>query len=138
MASIAVSRWPGNNINLNAQAQQLGSEIRRTQSLAMSRGQRFRINLSSGGYSITDSSGTNYYTDTIRGQNTINFPSDITASWSNTVLNNNLISFDGNGTPYTNAAASTALSSTAVISLTSAGYTRTVSVSPGTGRVIVQ
>jgi prepilin-type N-terminal cleavage/methylation domain-containing protein len=138
MARIAVARWPGNNITLNAQAQQLGSQIRRTQALSMSQGQRFRLNLSSGSYSITNSAGTTYFTDTIRGQNTLTFPSGITASWSTAILSSNLISFDGNGTPYTNATATVALASTAVITLTSAGYSRTVSISPGTGRVIVQ
>ncbi len=138
IAKFASVKWPGSNINLNADAQQLASEIRYTQSLAQSRAQRFRINLTSSGYSITDTAGTTYYTDPIKGQNTISYGQGTTATWSTTILPNNLIGFDENGTPYTDSSASTTpLSSNAVITLTNAGTTRTVTVTIGTGRVIV-
>jgi prepilin-type N-terminal cleavage/methylation domain-containing protein len=139
IAKSVSSLWPGSNINLNAEAQQLASEIRYAQSLAQARAQRFRINLNSSHYSITDAAGTNYYTDPLKGQNTINFASGTTASWSSTILPNNLIGFDETGTPYADSnATSTALASTATITLSNGGMSRTISVTPQTGAVTVQ
>lgn len=137
MSTYVSMKWPGANINLNAQAQQLATEIQRAQNLAMSRGQRFRVNLSTSGYTITDLAGTTYYTDPVKGQNTISYPTGVTASMSAS-LSNNVIAFDGNGTPYSNSAATVQLTATGVISLAASGYTRTVTITPYTGRVIVQ
>jgi len=135
LSAFAVARWPSYSININAQAQQLASEIRYTQSLAFSQGQRYRLNLTSSSYNITTIGGTSV-SDPVTGSSSTNFASGTTVAWSN--LPNNLIAFDGNGTPYTDSSATTLLAANATISLTRSGVTRTVLITPQTGRVIVQ
>lgn len=135
IATIAIMRWPSSNINLNAQAQQLAGEIRYTQSLAFSHGVRYRLNLTSTSYNITDISG-NAVPDPVTGNNSTSLASGMTASWTN--LPNNLVAFDGNGNPYIDSAATSLLGSIAVITLSAGGANRTISISPETGRVIVQ
>jgi len=137
LAAIAIARWPGVNLNLNAQAQQLANDIRYTQSLAMTRGQRYRLNLlTATTYSITDLSG-NAVGNNVTGNNTVTYGTGITKGTTSN-LPNNLIAFDGQGIPYIDATAATALTATASISLTAGSVTRTLQISPETGRVIVQ
>ena len=50
-----------------------------------------------------------------------------------TNLPNNLIFFDTDGTPYVNAAGTTALTSTAVIPITSGSSTANIQILPQTG-----
>lgn len=135
ISTIVIVKWPSSNINLNADAQQLASEIRYTQSLAFSHGVRYRLNLTSTSYSITDISG-NAVVDPVTGSNSTSLSSGNTATWTN--LPNDLIAFDSNGNPYTDSGATTLLTSTAVITLTRGSVSRTISISPETGRVIVQ
>jgi type II secretion system protein H len=134
LTAYAVTRWPGSNINLNAQAQQLAAMLRYTQSLAQSQGQRYRLNLTSSSYNITTLLGI-AVTDPVTGAASTNVSSGITMAWTN--LPNNLVAFDGNGSPYTNSLATTLLTSAATIKLTQGGVTRTVSITPQTGRIIV-
>jgi type II secretion system protein H len=134
LTAYAVTRWPGSNINLNAQAQQLAAMLRYTQSLAQSQGQRYRLNLTSSSYNITTFLGI-AVTDPVTGAASTNVSSGITMAWTN--LPNNLVAFDGNGSPYTNSLATTLLTSAATIKLTQGGVTRTVSITPQTGRIIV-
>jgi hypothetical protein len=61
----------------------------------------------------------------------------VSLSGYNPPLTNNYVAFDGKGIPYTDVAASTALAANATITLTSGSNTRTVVISPQTGRVIV-
>jgi type II secretory pathway pseudopilin PulG len=137
LSTVVIVRWPGETINLNAQAQQLASDIRYTQSLAMTHGQRYRLNLVS----------TNQYTITTIGGTALNHP--VTGSTTTTLgtgiiygtftnLPNNLIAFDGAGIPYTNSAATIALAATATVRLTFGSQTKTVQISPETGNVVVQ
>jgi prepilin-type N-terminal cleavage/methylation domain-containing protein len=134
VSKVIITKWP-KAVNLNAQAYQLANEINYTQSLAFSQGKRYRLNLTSTGYSITDING-NAVPDPVTHTNSTSFPSGVTASWSN--LPNALIAFDSNGNPYTNSAATTLLAATAVITLTQGGVGKTISISQQTGRVIVQ
>jgi MSHA pilin protein MshC len=135
LSAYAVARWPGNHINLNAQAQQLANQLRYTQSLAFSQSQRYRLNLTSTSYSITTTGGT-AVTDPVTGSNSTNLPSGITMTWTN--LPNSLVAFDGKGSPYTNSTATTLLASNATIRFSQGSTTRTVLITPQTGRVIVQ
>lgn len=139
LATIAVTRWPGSRINLNAQAQQLASDIRYTQTLSMSRAQDFQLNfLSSSSYSITANDGTPV-NNIITGQTTtvlLATPAT-TITLPPTNLPNNLISFDSSGIPYTDSATTTALNSAAVITLTSGGQTTTITIQPQTGRITI-
>jgi MSHA pilin protein MshC len=135
LSTYAVTRWPSANVNLNAEAQQLASEIRYTQSLAFSKGQRYRLNLTSTNYSITDISG-NAVSDPNTGNNSTTFSNGISTSLSN--LPNNIIAFDGNGSPYIDSTATTTLTANATITLSKGSVSRIVLITPETGRVILQ
>lgn len=132
LAFTAIPRFPDKGaIDVSATAEQLANDIRYTQSLAMTSGQRNRINLAAASYQITTSAGT-----------PVTHPA--TGSTAAIALGNvslggysGYIAFDGKGIPYTDVAG-TALSTDATITLNSAGDTRQVVVSPQTGRVIVQ
>jgi len=123
-------------INVSALAEQLASDIRYTQSLAMTSGQRNRINLAVASYQITTSAGVPVAHPATGSSAAISL-SNISLSGYNPPLTNSYIAFDGKGIPYTDVAG-TALSANATITLNSAGSTRQVVVSPQTGRVIVQ
>ncbi len=141
LAAVVVARAPGTKPNLNSVAQQLASDIRYTQSLAMSRAQSYQLILSATSYQIQTSSGT-VVTNETTGQNTMPMPTQpnyyaVTITLPPTNLPNNIISFDSSGTPYTDAATTVTLNSAAVITLTSGTNTSTVTIQPQTGRVSV-
>ena len=121
-------------INVSALAEQLASDIRYTQSLAMTSGQRNRINLAAASYQITTSSG-GPVVHPATGSTAVISLSNVSLTLSG--LSNSYIAFDGKGIPYTDVAG-TVLSANATITLNSSGSTRQVVVSPQTGRVIVQ
>ncbi len=129
--------WPGSTINLDGQIHQLANDLRYTQTLSMTTGQRYRwVKTSSTTYQIVNFSGTPI--TLALGNTTLTLNSGITFG-TLTNLPNNLIAFDGLGAPYTDAASpGTALSSTASIVLTAGGATKTVSITPETGSVAVQ
>jgi prepilin-type N-terminal cleavage/methylation domain-containing protein len=123
--------------NLEGQAQQIANDIRYAQSLSMTRGQRYRwVRASATTYQILNASGSPV--TMIKGNTTVTLNSAISFG-TLTNLPSNLIAFDGLGTPYIDTALpGTALSSTANITLTAGGQTKTIIISPGTGRVSVQ
>lgn len=136
--SVMVSfTWQGTTIDLEAQAQQVAANVRYAQALAMTRGQRFRwVEVSATTYQVVDNSGNPIML--AQGNTTVILGSGISfGALSN--LPNSLVAFDGRGTPYVDTATpGTALSSSASISLSSGGQTKTVIISPETGRTIVQ
>ena len=138
LAVFSVSRW-ATGINPNAQAQQLANDIRYTQSLAMTNNSnRYRVNLittSPNGYSISTTAGT-IIPSSITNNNTVTLGTSISYG-AFTNLPNNVIAFDGLGIPYTNTTATTALTATASIPITSGGITITIQISPTTGNVTV-
>lgn len=138
IVAFAVSRWPGATIDLNAQTQQLMSDIRYTQSLAMTHGKRYRINFVtlSSSYNITDTSGT-AIPNPGTGANSVTLGSGMSFGGF-TNLPNNLLAFDEAGTPYSDATATTALAANASIPLTNGANTQTIQVTVGTGRTIIQ
>lgn len=121
-------------INVSALAEQLASDIRYTQSLAMTSGQRNRINLAAASYQITTSAGMPVAHPATGSTVAISL-SNVSLTLSG--LSNSYIAFDGKGIPYTDVAG-TVLSANATITLNSSDSTRQVVVSPQTGRVIVQ
>jgi MSHA pilin protein MshC len=132
LSVVAIDQWQGSGVNLSAQADQLVNDLRYTQSLAMNRGQRYRINFAADHYWITDAGGTVTYTFPINGASQVTLNSGITLSTTNSFL-----VFDGNGVPYTTTTSpGTPLSSNAVITLSDDGETNTLTISPQTGRVI--
>ena len=127
-----VTQWRGLSVNLAAQADQLVSDIRYIQSLSMTRGQRYRINFSAGGYAFSNAAGTVPVPHPATAANSVPLAGGITLTSTHAFL-----VFDGNGTPYVNSALpGTALAGDAVITLSADGESRTVRVSPQTGRVI--
>lgn len=136
MSVFALFQWQGSTITLEAQAQQLAEDLRYTQSLSMTKGQRYRwVKTSANSYQILNSAGTPI--TFARGNTTITFTGNIVFG-TLTNLPSNLVAFDGKGAPYTDTGSpGTALASTATIPLTADSETKTVSISPETGRVIV-
>jgi len=129
-------KWPGYTMNITAQANQLAADLSYAQSLAMTSGQRYCwIKTSSNTYQIQNASGTAILMP--NGSTTVTLNRSTTFG-TLTNLPNNLVNFDGRGTPYTNTGSpGTALASTAVITLTEGGSSMTASVTPQTGRVTV-
>ena len=132
LSVVAINQWPGSGINLSAQADQLANDIRYTQSLAMNRGQRYRINLAADRYWISDAGGTVTVSLPGSGATVMILNSGIALSTSYSFL-----VFDGNGVPYTTATTpGTALAADAVITLSADGESRALRISPQTGRVL--
>jgi len=130
------SSWQGTNINLAGQAEQLANDIRYAQSLAMTKGQRYRwVETSSTTYQIQNNSGTAIIL--AQGNTTVTLSSGITFG-TLTNLPNSLINFDGTGTPYSNTTApGAALSANAIIPMIAGNRTLTIVVAAGTGGVSV-
>ncbi len=127
-------QWPSVTVNLGAEANQLASDIRFTQALSMTHGQRYRLVITgTNTYQITNASGA--AVTQAMGNTTYTLNSGITFG-TLTNLPNNLIAFGGQGTPYVDTA-NTVLSATATIPLTASGQTKTLSISANTGNVLV-
>jgi len=126
-------------INLNAQAELLASDIRYTQNLAITHGQRYRFVLNSpsaNSYRILNENGT--VENLAYGASSASLGSGISFG-AITNLPNSLINFDTLGIPYTDTASpGNKLNTTATISITSGGTTKILSITPQTGRVIIQ
>lgn len=134
VAVIAVPRY-ATAPTLDGQTQQLLSDLRYTQMLAITHGQRFRLNFTlPSSYSITNLSGTTVPNPST-GANSVTLLSGITIS-SLINLANNLVAFDGNGIPYTNSTATTALAANATITLTANGLNRTITITQQTGSMV--
>ncbi len=129
-------QWPANHVNIGAQAEQLANDIRYTQELAMTKGQRFYlIETSNTTYQIKNSAGTAALL--ALGKTTVTLNTGITFG-TLTNLPNNLIAFNGDGTPYTTSTSpGTLLASAATIPLVSGSDTKTITISPETGRVTI-
>lgn len=134
LAALASMRMPGDGINVGAQAEQLASDIRYTQSMAMSRGQRFRVNFTSSTYQITNDAGVaQVHPGT--GQTAAVALGSAVLSGYNPPLTNSYLAFNSLGVPYTDT--TIALAALATLTLTSGGEAITVRVAPQTGRVQV-
>ncbi len=132
ISTYAVIKFPSGSTSISAQANQLMADIRHTQSLAIHRGQRYRINFNNDRYWISSADGATLYTHPASGSTTIFLDTGISLASTN-----NFLVFDGQGKPYTNTLTpGTALAADAVITLTAASESRTIRVTPETGRVI--
>jgi MSHA pilin protein MshC len=140
LAAVFIPRSNNPAIIVSTQAEQLGADIRYIQSLAMTQGQRYRINFypatSPPSYNFTDLSGAVAVAHPSGTTGSVFIAGGVSISLSN--LPNSYLSFGGLGTPYTDAATpGNRLGSTATITLTSSGSTRTVQIFPETGMVRV-
>ncbi|HSW70883.1 MAG TPA: GspH/FimT family pseudopilin, partial [Gammaproteobacteria bacterium] len=129
--------WPGTSIHIGAEANQVANDLRYTQALAMAKGQRFYLQLSSTTtYRIVSNSGISVV-NAMGGTTTTLMNGLSFGTLSN--LPNSLLAFDSNGTPYIDTASpGTALAATASIPIVGGGKTATISITPVTGRVVVQ
>jgi type II secretory pathway pseudopilin PulG len=138
LAFVAIPRFSGPSLRVDAQAEQLASDIRYTQTLAMTQGDRFRINLTAAGYQITSSTGAATVIHPGTGSTNAVALNGVTLSGWSPPLTNNYVAFDGRGIPYSLVTSSTGLVAAATITLTGGGYARNLVVSPETGRVVLQ
>ena len=132
VAVFVVPRLSATGITLPAAATRLAETIRYTQNLAMSQGQRYRINFTASSYQITDMSGTPVV-QPMTNSTAASSVSPIVLSGYNPPLSSNYVAFDTRGVPYVNA--TLALAASATITLTSGSDTSAVQISPETGRV---
>lgn len=138
LAIMPLFNWPGSSVNVSAQAEAFANDIRYTQTLAMSKQMRYYITqTSSTTYQIRDSS-TNTPIILANGATTMTLNSGIIfASWGN--LTNNLVEFNGRGTPYLAlSGAALSVGTTYQISLTGGGVTKNIVITPQTGKVTPQ
>lgn len=120
------------SITLPPVAAQLVANIRYTQSLAMSQGQRYRINFTPTSYQITDMSGVPIVQPVTASTAAISV-APVSLSGFNPPLASNYLAFDTKGVPYVSPAA--ALGSTVTITLTSGSDISSIAIAPETGRV---
>lgn len=120
------------SMTLPAAAARLAASIRYTQGLAMSRGQRYRINFAATTYQITDMGGAPIVQPLTASTAPVSL-APATLSGFNPPLTGDYVAFDSKGTPYVDA--TTALAGTAAIILTAGGEAASVLISPETGHV---
>ena len=123
---------------IKSRADQLASDIRYVQTLSMTRGGRYCLVATATSYELrsTDASSNCLAT---QEPHPAGLTQPIVLCTSNCLSFTNFsgtVEFDGLGMPY--SAPTTSISSTAVITFTDGGASKTISISPTTGRVIVQ
>lgn len=142
LAAVFIPRSNNPAIILSTQAEQLAADIRYVQSLAMTQGwsgvspavpRHYRINFTATTYNFTDDFGGVAHPSGTTGA--IPFAGGVSISVPPSNLPNSLVSFDGLGTPYTDAGAGALLASVATISMVSGASTRAIQIFPETGMV---
>ena len=123
------------SLTIAGQAHQLASDIRYVQSLSMTRGQRFCFRLTSTGYNMTTTAANACTATSTEHPAGIALPVSLDGISVNSTLPAGDVIFNGKGAPYTDA--TTALAANAVVTLSGEGGTKTVTISPVTGRVVV-
>jgi MSHA pilin protein MshC len=139
ISAIALTRTENDTVLLSTQVDQLAGDIRYVQALAMTQGQRYRINLTATGYTLTlaNAGGTLVPHPFTGSTAQTNWNSGVAVALPPTNLPNNLVAFDGRGIPYTDnlATAALAAASTATITLSKGGASQSITITPLTGRV---
>lgn len=132
LATVTMPKWTSTSLGLEFEAHRVLNDIRYTQALSVTTGERYRwVKVSTNSYSITNEAGSAIVLPS--GGTTLTMTGNVTfGAFSN--LPNNLIAFNSQGVPYTTSSLpGTALATTAVIPLTAGGVTRSVLVVPETG-----
>ncbi|GMR20972.1 MAG: hypothetical protein BMS9Abin36_1570 [Gammaproteobacteria bacterium] len=134
LAVVAVFSWPGRSLDLDAQAHLLANDIRYLQATSMHRGQRYRLEVQADRYTLSDRTGGIPLPHPGTGNSVVMLASGMALAASN-----NTLVFDTEGAPYSDAnLPGTAQAGDNVLTLTVAGESRQLRVSPETGRVLVQ
>lgn len=128
LAKLAGMRWFNDSLNLDAQTTLFVSDLRSTQMMAMANGERYQLTkTSTNSYQIVNS--TNAVFNNVVLSQGISF-----GAWNNLV--NNYIVFDSKGVPYVdNATPGTALNTLATIVISAQSGSRSVTITPQTGRI---
>jgi len=136
IAAFVFPRSVNDTLVLAAQAGQVAGDIRYAQSLAMTQGQRFRINftpsVSPVVYQLGFANGV-VATHPVVGAMSVSLNPLVTMTTIN--LTSNLVGFDGEGTPYSDPGVTTPLSVVAILRLSLNGHSKDVTIQPQTGRV---
>ncbi len=145
LAVMVSMQWPSTKLNLSAQAEQLAADLRYTQTLSMTQAVRHCLVLTGSTYQIISSATStpiSFSTSktTVTLGSGISFGTFIPAGLA-------MLVFDGTGAPYsststtcntTNATGAIALTAAANIPIVASGQTKTLVISPETGRIIIQ
>jgi prepilin-type N-terminal cleavage/methylation domain-containing protein len=135
LAVAVYTQLPSVQLNVAATAQQVANDLRYTQALSMYSGQRYYLNgLSGNTYDIVTVGGSAIML--ARGSTVATFPNGITFGTA-TNIPGGLVGFTGRGAPITDTSG-TLLTATGIVTITSGSQTMSISISPVTGRVIVQ
>jgi hypothetical protein len=132
VAAMVAARIGAAGADVGAQAEQLAADIRYTQSLAQTRAERHCIAFAATSYTVSHINCT-VAVNLPTAANPVALAAGITL-----VTGNALLVFNTLGRPFTDAAATTPLGAETVITLSAGGASRTVRVTPETGRVRVQ
>ena len=137
ISAIALPRMANDPMLLSTQVEQLAGDIRYVQALAMTQGQRYRLNLTATGYTLTlaDAGGTLVPHPVTGSTAQTNWNSGISITLPPTNLPNSLVAFDGRGVPYTDNLATTALAASATIVLSRSSAAQQITIFPETGKV---
>lgn len=138
LAAAFFPRLPGGGIAAATAAQQVAADIRYTQNLSMTQGEKYRFTITSTTtYTISRVSNGALQMHPVTGLTTTTLPTNFTFG---TLVNlpSSILTFNGKGVPYTNAAGTTLLSSQATIPLIRGSDTKNIIVYPDTGTVVVQ
>ncbi len=134
LTTVAFSIWPGKSVNLATQSEQLISEIRYIRNYAITHDERYRVNFNSGRrqVSLSDRSGR-CINDPATGACQLTLSAG--TRMATLGLPNGYIAFDRDGTPYNGA--NQRLRRPATVILAAKGESRTISIIPETGAVIL-
>jgi prepilin-type N-terminal cleavage/methylation domain-containing protein len=143
LVMIASTRLTDSAPKLMGQVNQLTSDIRYVQSLALTRNMWYRINFNSAGnnYTFTDLNDNpiaHPASTSVTTPNTINLPAGFSLSTTNIPSDGgvNKLAFDGMGAPYVySGGVWTALTSDAEVTLTADNKSLGVTITPQTGMV---
>ncbi len=124
--------YPDEKVRLDAEAQQLASDLRYVQFLAMTQNSKFRVTFAADHYSLSDSNNVAYKWP-LTGASSVTMDQHFQLTWVSLVLPNNYLIFDGQGIPYSSA--TTKLSNSAIITLQYGNLTKAITITPDTGKV---
>ena len=132
LAASVLPRFTQGIVELSSQAEQVAADVRYAQMLSMTRGQHYCISFTGTGYQLRNTNCTVAVTHPATGSTAAIVLSATTVTTSN--LTGNALEFDTKGRPQT----LTVATNNGTITLTSSGQTRSVVVSPETGKATVQ
>jgi type II secretory pathway pseudopilin PulG len=131
LAATALPRLSQGVVEVSAQAEQVAADIRYAQSLSMTRGARYCISFTGTGYQLRTTNCTVAVNHPATGSPAAIVLSGTTVTFAN--LNANAIEFDTKGRPQS----FTVPTNNGTVTLTSNGQTRSIVVSPETGKATV-